>query len=174
MLIREMTLHEFRATGRDVADLQTALPTNEFYDSGKPRPGRVYLDNCYIEKSDKPEKPYYLMIDHDEYEGALADLEVALYEWALHNFPDEMQVVTGALEGFEATVDGYERLLPGGEEVLLIRSRVGGDVPIATTDTHVRVCRYNLVSGRAVNGLQEGTVIPVSQLAQWISSQLTR
>jgi hypothetical protein len=81
-----MTFEEFRASGRDVANLDDA-PHHLAIEG----PGRVY---CYDGGPFIQRTPYgwHLHIERDEWDGRLSQLEPILFEWA-------------AAEGFEVKAD---------------------------------------------------------------------
>lgn len=71
-----MDLQQFRASGRDVANLGTVFPGLDL--EGKA--GRVYADAAaYIER--QSDSSWYVQIDRSEYSGALPVLEERLHEW---------------------------------------------------------------------------------------------
>jgi hypothetical protein len=72
-----MTLDEFRATGRDVADLAAF---NTLDCQGFQGPGRVYVDDLAIEGT--PDR-WYLTIGNDSRSDNLEALERVLYDWAI-------------------------------------------------------------------------------------------
>jgi hypothetical protein len=72
-----MTLKEFRASGRDVAD----LATNEHLAAQELRgPGRIYAEDLVIEGTPAQ---WCLTIENDSRCGSLPALEEALYRWAV-------------------------------------------------------------------------------------------
>lgn len=74
-----LSLNDFRATGYDVDDLRTA-PLDASWDA--PTPGRVYLDNFYIER--RANGGWFVPLVDDGHESDdLAELEVMLYEFAV-------------------------------------------------------------------------------------------
>lgn len=75
-MTRHLTLDQFRATGRDCDDL--GPPTCDQDVNG--RPGRLYLDNYYIERVASSE--WLLRCGHvHEYSRYLSRLEVLLYKY---------------------------------------------------------------------------------------------
>jgi hypothetical protein len=82
------TLEEFRATGRDCADLGEAVGQPELWEGYKAR-GRLYDAGFWIEHlpDEWPLKPevagqWWVALDNGDYLGELSELEVKLYEWA--------------------------------------------------------------------------------------------
>jgi hypothetical protein len=81
-----MTIDQFRATGVDCDDLGPATGDESVAGS----PGRTYLGTLHIERWDDdrhgiapPNGPTWLLIlGSVQRNGALADLEADLYEWA--------------------------------------------------------------------------------------------
>jgi hypothetical protein len=71
-----LTIEQFRASGRNVADLGPILSDDCFDGS----PGRVYLSSFYICGT---EGDWNLILERDEYQGDLRDLEVRLYDWVV-------------------------------------------------------------------------------------------
>lgn len=69
-----LTLEQFRATGRDVADLETI---DDIGGAGVSGPGRVYVHNLYIEGS--PSLGWCCTISNDSRMGSLAEMETFLY-----------------------------------------------------------------------------------------------
>lgn len=84
-----MTFDQFRATGRDCADVRTvADDLMDFYD--EPQPGRVYCERLYIFAPQAEPRgalmpgQWFLQIGRDEYVSeSLPELERHLYEFAL-------------------------------------------------------------------------------------------
>ena len=72
-----MTLEQFRATGRDVADLQTVDP-NAF---DAPSPGRVYAGDLYIEYAGG--EGAFLTLGNEQLVGTLEELEAELYDFGV-------------------------------------------------------------------------------------------
>lgn len=70
--MRFMTLDEFRATGRDVANLE------EFNECDQ-GPGRVYAGDCTIALD---VEGWCCTISNDSRMGTLADMEAFLFDWA--------------------------------------------------------------------------------------------
>ena len=82
-----MDIEQFRATGRDVPDLAKYSCTDDHI------PGRVYLDNAYIERVDHKKGKWQLVLANDSWlTNDLCDLEVRLYDWCLSE---------GAIESYE-------------------------------------------------------------------------
>jgi hypothetical protein len=82
-----MDLQQFRATGRDVANLDTELPDMGLENT----PGRIYLHEggAYIERWEDdrhgvapPNGPTWLLtLGRDQYDGDLPKLEELLWQW---------------------------------------------------------------------------------------------
>ena len=72
-----MTLAEFAATGRDVADLGAEIEGMDL----EGLPGRIYSHEggLFIQREGDG---WYLILGRDEFAGTLADLEPRLFEWA--------------------------------------------------------------------------------------------
>lgn len=79
---RRMTLAEFRATGRDVPDLRTAMEDNGVFDGNEgPCPGRIYAGDTWIERNGDA---YCCTVASDSRSAPLSELEEFLYEgWAV-------------------------------------------------------------------------------------------
>lgn len=78
-----MTLDQFRATGRDVADIVAELPHAAGY-TEPGTPGRIYDGDCYIEGT--PETGWTLTIHNTIMRSGaytLAELEHELYEFLI-------------------------------------------------------------------------------------------
>lgn len=84
-----MTLEQFAATGRDIADLETIMEGQGL----EGVPGRAYTDhNLWIERWEDDrfgkgppngEPTWLLTLHNDQFEGDLATLEPLLYQWAI-------------------------------------------------------------------------------------------
>jgi hypothetical protein len=85
-----MTLEQFKATGRDCAELSEV---DGWHEDEKGYAGRVYCDVLVICKADpRWDQPFlskcqakggwFLLIGNSEYVGTLAELEPILYEFA--------------------------------------------------------------------------------------------
>lgn len=106
-----MTFTEFQASGRDVADLRAFDHiAAQFEDSGKPVPGRVYVDGLYIEGT---AGAYCLTIGNSSEAGAnLAAMERALFDFAVTegyvDGPTTEQELVEALQGLMQYVGGWD------------------------------------------------------------------
>ena len=76
-------LNEFRATGRDCADLEAAGCETGAPEGEPPRAGRIYGPEDSGLHIDGEPGAYCLTIENDSHMGALADLEAELFQWAL-------------------------------------------------------------------------------------------
>jgi hypothetical protein len=75
-----MNIEEFRATGRDVPDLNVYGCTPG---ADERSPGRLYAGNTYIEQVNQKGGKWLLTISNDSWlTNDLTDLEVRLYDWA--------------------------------------------------------------------------------------------
>lgn len=84
-----MTFDQFRATGKDCADLGGALDDG-MWDGIEPGRGRLYLDQLYIEErpvagwpNGRPERWSLLLGRDDWLSDDLIELEWRLYQFAL-------------------------------------------------------------------------------------------
>lgn len=82
-LMSALTLEQFRATGRDVPNLDQALP-GEFWGE---RPGRIYAGPTVIEQYGDQ---WCCTIDNKSTVGELNELESSLYEWAIAQLPEAL------------------------------------------------------------------------------------
>lgn len=104
-----MTLEEFRATGRDAANLD-----DEPHNLGTDLPGRVYVydGGPFIERWEDdrhgiapPNGPTWLLtIGNEQWHGELSGLEAELYSWAcaegIIEFPDALAPLSAELEAY--------------------------------------------------------------------------
>ena len=85
-----MTLVEFSATGRDVADLGVEIPGMDL----DGRAGRVYLGEGWVwierweddrDGKGPPNGPTWLLtLERDQFDGDLATLEPLLFDWCVN------------------------------------------------------------------------------------------
>jgi hypothetical protein len=75
-----LTFEEFRALGRDVADLSEIIEGQEELEG---KPGRVYTDHSlYVER--EPDGRWFLIIENQDWIGmSLVDMERRLYQYGL-------------------------------------------------------------------------------------------
>ncbi|MDB6013640.1 MAG: hypothetical protein JWL65_5890 [Gammaproteobacteria bacterium] len=78
-----LTLEQFRATGRNVPNVDEALP-GEFWGEG---PGRIYAGPTVIEQYGDQ---WRYMIENESIVGELNELESSLYEWAIAQLPEAL------------------------------------------------------------------------------------
>jgi len=70
-----MTFEDFRATGVDVASVQEEMGFN---DGNPAKPGRIYLNACYIER--EPDGRWFCIVSNeDEISTELEDVERFLF-----------------------------------------------------------------------------------------------
>lgn len=85
-----MTIEQFRATGRDCADIGAAVPDEVFRGGER---GRLYLDSLFIvdthnspgweEAKARGCPRWWTILDRDEpMSDDLAEVEAALFDWA--------------------------------------------------------------------------------------------
>jgi len=76
-----MTIDEFRATGRDVADLSTIEHIAcSGIESGA---GRTYMDDQLFIEHGEISGAWHLTLGNAQLLGSLADMERKLYDWAV-------------------------------------------------------------------------------------------
>lgn len=103
-----MNYEDFKKSGVDVDDVQTALGFDLYEDA---MPGRVFLNALYIEC--RPGNRWYTMIIRDEYEGGLDDVLKPLYDYAIAEGYVEAAADLDALT-FNQTIRHLEMLRDAG------------------------------------------------------------